>query len=711
LRQSQGAVILATMKSFISTLAIVCMGIIVCLPGCATQQKLGDLPACMLAGSADPENRWESPDSLPPIVTPEVDSDSLLAEDADWLLDSLSVPIMPLEEVIPDLPDISDSLAAATQAGHPTTDDLFDYPVVVNRRVLTWIDTFHKGTAHQHFERSLQRSGRYLAMARRIFREEGVPQDLVFLAHVESGFRYNARSVARALGLWQFMRGTAVLYGLRCDGYVDERLDPEKSTRAAAKYLKKLYGDFHDWYLALAAYNAGEGKVARAIERCGTRDFWCLAATSHLQNETRNFVPAILAATILAKSPGAYGLTEETEGPLAYDTAPVDFPTDLRVIAKLTGATLSELQRLNPALLVLQTPPDSRHYEVRVPVGMGDQLVAKLAQIPPSQRLVQERHVVKKGETLGLLARRYGTTIRAIQNANKMGRRTTIRVGERLSIPTRQGAPVPEESLARESGDPVRHVVRKGETLMMIAKRYGVDARDIQRVNHLKNANRISRGQSLVIPMPAEPAPRKLAQQEAKPADEAPEENLVDKLAAQGPPSPASVASRPQVARRMQEMNTSDNLGRVASTAHIVEQARVQIAKDEKESPPQAVLEPAPADLPPPQKVVHVVRKGETLSKIADRYGVRISDLRRWNKLGSKSLIKTGQRLSIVEPKQNLAKAEPDRSAKKSIHVVRRGESLSQIAKRYGLSVTKLAARNGIGRKGRIYPGQKIQLY
>ena len=164
-------------------------------------------------------------------------------------------------------------------------------------------------------------------MARRIFAEEGIPQDLAAMAHIESGFRHNARSPARALGLWQFMRGTARLYGLRCDSYVDERLDPEKSTRAAARYLRDLYKEFGDWYLAMAAYNTGSGRVARAIRRTGSRDFWHIAGSRYLVNETRNFVPAILSATILSKSPGAYGYTEKTAPPLEYDTVIVDSPT------------------------------------------------------------------------------------------------------------------------------------------------------------------------------------------------------------------------------------------------------------------------------------------------------------------------------------------------------------------------------------------------
>jgi len=683
-------------------------------PGCGSTRQLHDFPA--IAASDDETRSWDLPPSLPPVDGSPVEVDSLLTEDSDWLLDSLSVPIGPLgpvEEYFTDLPDISDTLAAETQANLPSCADLFDYPVVVNRRVLTWVDAF-QGKLRANFERGLVRSGRYLAMARRIFREEGVPQDLVFLGHVESAFRYNALSSARALGLWQFMRGTARLYGLRCDGYVDERLDPEKATRASARYLKKLYGDFGDWNLALAAYNAGEGKVARAIERCGTRDFWGLAQSHHLLNETRNFVPAILAATILAKSPGAYGLSEELDEPLAYDTATVDSPTDLRVIAKCAGAALAELQRLNPALLLLQTPPGTQSFEVRLPVGTGEIFASKFAQIPRGERLVQFRHTVRKGETLGAVARKYGTTVGAIQSANRMGRRTLIRVGQSLVVPSRHGA-VPPEPVVQSGGDPPRHVVRRGETLSMIARRYGVTAREIQKANRISNPNRISKGQTLVIPVPQRPEPAAdepvLASVESPPTDS---EQGPDKGGADREQTAAVLPAVQRFSRRMQELNTSDNIGRVTSTAHIVEEARRLIEAESSVAPEPALAKvdaPPVVDEPdqtPAKSVVHRVRKGETLSKIAERYGVSVSQLKRWNRLGRSNLIRVGQRLTISEPKRDLAMA--DSPPEPRVHVVRRGDSLWTIAKRYGLNARELADRNGIGRSGRIYPGQKIRL-
>jgi len=595
--------------------------------------------------------------------------DSLFS-DTEWLLDSLGVGIDSLTSpgaFATDLPDLSDSLAAATEVHLPSGDEIFDYPVVVNRRVLAWIDLY-RGRAKETFNRSLQRSGRYLAMARRIFAEEGIPQDLAFLAHVESGFRHNARSPVRALGLWQFMRGTARLYGLRCDSYVDERLDPEKATRAAARHLHDLYERYDDWYLSLAAYNAGAGKVDRAIRRSGSRDFWRIARTRYLRNETRNFVPAILAVTILAKSPAAYGFTEETKPPLEYDTVTVDTPTDLRVVARSLDVAVSEVQDLNPALLVMQTPPNDSSYEIRVPQDRAEDFAREFAKVPVDQRLVFHQHKVRRGQTLGLLARRYGTSVRAIQDANGMGRKTMIRIGQTLRIPTRSII-----LSDREREHAVKHTVRRGEFMARIASRYGVTIKEIQEANGIRNPSRIYEGQELLIPA-------------TKPAS--PEALLAERDTGE------SAAGH----RGLRAFNTSDALGRVPTTAHIVEQAREAIKRERE----LGIV--SPVDAPR----VHVVRRGDTLSEIAELYGIGLSQLRRWNGLGRRSLIHPRQELLVSDPM--LEGGMSDRAPQRT-HIVRRGESLWTIAKRYGVRIADLTSWNQLRRSATIYPGQKLRLY
>ncbi len=644
-------------------------------------------------------------------LTPsELDS---LYGDAERLLDSLAVPVSPFYTESP--PDISDSLAAATQAQLPSVQELFDYHVEVNPRVLTWID-FYEVKAHDFFNRSLQRSGRYLAMARRIFAEEGIPQDLAFLPHVESGFRHNARSPVRAVGLWQFMRGTAKLYGLRCDGHVDERLDPEKSTRAAARLLRDLYALYGDWYLALAAYNAGAGNVNRAIERAGTRNFWEIARSRNLVRETRDFVPSMLAATILAKSPAAYGFIEDTDPPLEYDTVVVNSPADLRAVARCAGTSFDAIQDLNPAVLGSQTPP-GRRFEVHIPKGSAEQFAREFAKLPAEKRLAAGQHRVKKGETLGALAQRYGTTVRAIQEVNGMGRSTVIRVGQSLRIPGHGGEDAPRAAAAPITDRPAatRHTVRKGECLAGIARRYGLKTDDLQRVNRLSDPSRIVVGQTLEIPArpaarspettlaAAEAAARASAASGAKTAGDQATGQEAPATAGAAPPV-VGTAAAPTIETGLRAQNTSDTLGRVPTTRHIVEQAREQMKRDQ---------ELAAATLA--QTGQHRVAPGETLSDIARRHDVTVADLRRWNKMNRNDRLEVGEEILVNGPPPTPikpAKSGKDlASAKARVHVVRKGETLYKIAKRYGVQVSDLIALNKLGRAALIYPGQKLRIH
>ncbi|MFQ5720171.1 MAG: transglycosylase SLT domain-containing protein, partial [Acidobacteriota bacterium] len=282
---------------------------------------------------------------------------------------------------------------------------VFDLPVELTDRVVAFIDAF-SGPRRKQFEPGMVRSGGYLPMIRRIFREEGIPQDLAYMAHIESAFKTHAYSRARARGIFQFISSTGRRYGLRSDWWVDMRADPELAAHAAARYLKVLHDVYDDWYLALAEYNGGS-RVRSAWKRSGRKaDFWRLARGRSLRTETRNYVPQILAAIVLHKSPEKYGLTTRRDPPVVYDTVPLPSSIDLRVAARLAGTTLEEMVGLNPGLRRLATPPDYESFPLRVPPGSGESFLTQFARLPEAERLPWYRHRVRRGETLSTIAAR-----------------------------------------------------------------------------------------------------------------------------------------------------------------------------------------------------------------------------------------------------------------------------------------------------------------
>jgi membrane-bound lytic murein transglycosylase D len=312
------------------------------------------------------------------------------------------------------------------------------YRVQINEHVRYFIDRFQTGYRRAITEGRLARSGRYLPMILDIFKEKGLPEELVFTAMIESGFNPVAVSHAGAKGLWQFMAPTARLYGLRVDRWLDERLDPEKSTVAAANYLRDLYTVFGSWDLAQAAYNAGEVRVQRAIQGTGTRDFWVLHRRSpHLLPETKNFVPAIHAATLIGREPEQYGFTVVPEEPVRYDVVTVPKGTRLMRLAGLSGVSLADLEQLNPELWQKQTPPDAP-YELKIPVGTAATMQAavdldsKPRRIAPAPRA--DVHVVQAGDTVWRIARQYGVSPAQLARWNGLDRPDRIFPGERLRI-------------------------------------------------------------------------------------------------------------------------------------------------------------------------------------------------------------------------------------------------------------------------------------
>ncbi|HEV8662344.1 MAG TPA: transglycosylase SLT domain-containing protein, partial [Candidatus Methylomirabilis sp.] len=314
--------------------------------------------------------------------------------------------------------------------GAPEGPDAFDVPIDLNDEVRAYLDLF-RGERRERIQEAFDRAGRYLPMMRGIFQEYGLPLELVNLAYIESAFRVEAYSRARAVGIWQFIASTGRKYGLRIDWWLDERRDPEKATRAAAEYLRDLYGLFGSWRLAIAAYNAGEGKIAAAMWRQRTADFWRL----HLPRETKLYVPAFMAMTILAKDPERYGFDPPAEEVPATEPLALPEPLDLRIVAQASGVPLAELQALNPELHHLVTPPHTPDYRLRVPAGAGDLFAERIDAIKKTRRVTWQRHMIGQGETLSQIARRYDTSIRVLMDLNRLESRHRLRAGRSLVVP------------------------------------------------------------------------------------------------------------------------------------------------------------------------------------------------------------------------------------------------------------------------------------
>jgi membrane-bound lytic murein transglycosylase D len=317
----------------------------------------------------------------------------------------------------------------------------------------------------------------------RILKQEGVPQDLIYLAQAESGFQPTAVSRAGARGIWQFMGSRARGYGLQRSMWVDDRQDPEKSTRAAARHLRDLYGQFGDWYLAMAAYNSGPGTVQAAVKRTGYADFWELYRRNVLPKETRNYVPIILAVTIMTKNLSHYGFDDVSmDEPAAFDSVTINYPIDLRLVADCVETTSAELQQLNPGLLRLSTPKEGA-FELHLPTGVKQQYQTAIAAIPAGMRLWWRYPTVHSGDTIASLARTYHTTSKSIEEANHLDG-TELPSDAKLIIPISPSKHVIDTATyARRI---TRYKVRKGDTVQTVAENFGVSPQMIRRWNGLR---------------------------------------------------------------------------------------------------------------------------------------------------------------------------------------------------------------------------------
>ena len=374
-----------------------------------------------------------------------------------------------------------------------------DLPLIINDQVAGYIGVFSTSNSFRaHMAASMQRLGKYRTLIQNVLKEEGVPQDLIYLAVAESGFQpqvVNSRSGAG--GMWQFMARDGVEYGLTRNGYYDYRFDPEKASRAYAKYIKKLHNLFGDWYLAMAAYDWGPGSMQHAIQRTGYADYWELYRRNAMPAETRAYVPQILAAILMAKNPERYGLNTLTPSPaVIYDTASVDYAIDLRLVADVTESSVSELVALNPSLLRLSTPPDTS-FDLHIPVGTKDLFADPLKNIPQDRRGSWRCHIGKPGETLEGIATSLHAKSFEIAETNGITAQDTMSEGDELVVPV---------EAVNTASSPSRYTPRRGDTLVMVADRFNVSTEDLRRWNGLASSN-LRAGHVLWVVEPVRLAP------------------------------------------------------------------------------------------------------------------------------------------------------------------------------------------------------------
>jgi membrane-bound lytic murein transglycosylase D len=388
---------------------------------------------------------------------------------------------------------VDPNVVAKAQTQLATTKS--DLPLMVNDYVAAFINFFaNSQKGHNTLLHSFQRYGRYKSMIERVMAEEGVPHDLIYLAVAESSFQpraVNARS--RAGGMWQFMPYGD--YGLRRNAYVDERFDPEKSTRAYARYMKFLYDQLGDWYLAMAAYDWGAGNVQRAVQKTGYADFWELYKRRNLPGETQNYVPEILAAIIIANHPTQYGFDDITlDPPVLTDTMTINYAVDLRLVSDLVNAPVDELMALNPSLLRMATPPDAT-FDLHLPAGSAAVFEQRIAGIPESKRTSWRYHRVTADDTLASVARTYHVTVSDLADANQMREDQSVSGMEALVVPV---APVATPSLRT-----LMYTTRRGDTLVSIADRFGVSLNQLRRWNKISSGIKVEPGRRLHVGEPS----------------------------------------------------------------------------------------------------------------------------------------------------------------------------------------------------------------